>query len=84
MTADRSQGPKDMPAGLDILFRRIDDLVVVILRYRGKGMAGDTAQLVHPGESFKGLTYDELHAARAGRILLDEAGSGQIVPGIED
>ena len=52
--------------------------VLVFIRHVPPDAGLDTARLVCPGESFLGLSFDQLAAAGSGRIIPDGQGGGQI------
>ena len=52
--------------------------VLLFIRHQPPDPARDTARLVRPGESFLGLSFEQLAAAGAGRIIPDGKGGGRI------
>jgi hypothetical protein len=57
-----------------------DGRVLIFVRHKGPG-ADLTAQLIRPGGSFLGLSFEQLAAAGAGRIIPDGKGGGRIEAG---
>jgi hypothetical protein len=64
-----------MPAIAEIEFLPdADGRVLIFVRHKGPG-ADLTAQLIRPGGSFLGLSFEQLVAAGAGRIIPDGRGA---------
>jgi hypothetical protein len=57
-----------------------DGRVLIFVRHKGPG-ADLTAQLIPPGGSFLGLSFEQLAAAGAGRIIPDGKGGARIEAG---
>jgi hypothetical protein len=57
-----------------------DGRVLIFVRHKGPG-ADLTAQLIPPGGSFLGLSFAQLAAAGAGRIIPDGRGGARIEAG---
>ena len=73
----------NMPAIAEIEFLPdATGAVLLFIRHQPSDPALDTAQLLRPGGSFLGLSFEQLTAAGAGRIIPDGEGGGRIeVPG---
>ena len=68
-----------MPAIAKIAFLPDADGRLLVFVYHDPPDAGlDTARLIRPGESFLGLSFEQLVAAGAGRIIPDGKGGGRI------
>jgi hypothetical protein len=57
-----------------------DGRVLIFVRHKGPDL-DLTAQLIRPGGSFLGLSFEQLAAAGAGRIIPDGKGGGRIEAG---
>jgi hypothetical protein len=67
-----------MPAIVEIEFLPDADGRVVIFTRHARPDADLTARLIRPGESFLGLSFEQLAAAGAGRAIPDGKSGGRI------
>jgi hypothetical protein len=58
--------------------------VLIFIQHAPPDPALDTARLLRPGEIFLGLSFAQLAAAGAGRIIPDGQGGGRIEAGSTD
>jgi hypothetical protein len=58
-----------------------DGRVLIFIRHAPPDPALDTAQLIRPDGSFLGLSFEQLAAAGAGRIIPDGKGGARIEAG---
>jgi hypothetical protein len=58
-----------------------DGRVLIFVHHAPPDSALDTAQLIRPGGSFLGLSFEQLAAAGTGRIIPDGKGGGRIEAG---
>ena len=71
-----------MPAIAEIEFLPdADGRVLIFIHHAPPDPALDTAQLIRPGGSFLGLSFEQLAAAGAGRIIPDGEGGARIEAG---
>jgi hypothetical protein len=72
-----------MPAVAKIAFLPdADGRLLVFVSHDPPDAGRDTARLIRPGESFLGLSFEQLAVAGSGRIIPDGKGGGRIeVPG---
>jgi hypothetical protein len=74
-----------MPAIAEIEFLPDADGRLLVFVYHEPPDAGlDTGRLLRPGESFLGLSFEQLVAAGTGRIIPDGKDSGRIEAGSTD
>jgi hypothetical protein len=69
---------------MNFYFELVDDAVQLRARLEDGDMLGDAYSEVEEGESFYGLSYDELRAAESGVVEVGEDGKGKIVDAEED
>lgn len=59
-----------------ILFLSIDAPDQITIRFRmedGKGLVAEGKDLIHPGENFLGVTFEEMYKHGAGKLEIKEA-----------